>query len=240
MRWLKRILAFFVVLIASVAAIVIWIWRSFPTASYRYRLTIAVEFDGKVHSGSSVIEAWYRFFPHWAAALSNGSQFDYAIQGEAVVIDLDNGGVLIAALGYNRDPSTVPAGALAARAFDPPARHLGPDFPASFKNVRVISRMRGPVDLAPDNLPPFIWLSDRFNPQTARQVKPNEFASVIGDAARLVTARVEITTDPVVIDIDKRLPWYQSYQAAHTKGTHALPDTSTMGATRLLATGTLR
>ena len=199
-------------------------WQSFPTASYRYRLTIAVEFDGKVHSGSSVIEVWYRFFPHWAAALSNGSQFDYAIQGEAVVIDLDNGGVLIAALGYNRDRSTVPAVALAARAFDPAARRLGPGYPATLAKVQFLSRVQGRVDLTVDNMPPFIWFADETDPRSARLVKPDDMAAVIGDAARLVSAQVEITRDPIVIDIDKRLPLYKSLPPPPNSNSISLPN----------------
>ena len=45
---------------------------------------------------------------------------------------------------------------------------------------------------------------------TAKIAKPEEFAAVIGDSARLASAQIEITDDPVVIDLDKRLPLYKS------------------------------
>ncbi len=44
------------ILVALIAAAVIWYKWNFPTTSYRYRLTVAVEVDGQIHSGSSVIE----------------------------------------------------------------------------------------------------------------------------------------------------------------------------------------
>ena len=88
MRWLKGILAFFFVLIAGVAAIVVWIWLSFPTTSYRYRLTIVVELDGRVHSGSSVIEVRYRFFPEFFSQLANGNQYERSVAGQAVLVEL--------------------------------------------------------------------------------------------------------------------------------------------------------
>jgi hypothetical protein len=39
---------------------VVWWKISYPTYSYRYRLTLSVEAGGKVHTGSSVIEiVWH-------------------------------------------------------------------------------------------------------------------------------------------------------------------------------------
>lgn len=70
MRITRKILIGLLLIIGVVIGSAIAWWHfSFPTASYRYRLSVAVEVDGQVHSASSVIEVRYRFNPHWAAAL---------------------------------------------------------------------------------------------------------------------------------------------------------------------------
>jgi hypothetical protein len=193
----------------------VWYRWEFPTASYRYKLTIAVESDGQIHSGSSVIEAWYRFNPPWAAAI--GKQIESAIQGQAVLINLGGRGALIAALhsGTASGHVGVSASELAGRAFLPAlAPRNASGFPGTPENIRALSQMHGAVDLVSSNLPLFIWFSNLADPNTARMVKSPEFASVIGDETRLVSARVEMTHDPIVIDLDKQLPWYNRLKAS--------------------------
>jgi hypothetical protein len=58
-------------------------------------------------------------------------------------------------------------------------------------------------------MPAFLWFSDKADPTTVKSIKPSDFASVLGNSARLVFAKVEITRDPIVIDIDKKLPLYK-------------------------------
>ena len=48
---------------------------------------------------------------------------------------------------------------------------------------------------------------DHLDPKTARRLKTGEINSVLGPSAQ-ITAHVEITSDPLVIDIDRKLPWY--------------------------------
>ena len=56
----------------------------YPTYSYRYRLTIAIEVDGKVHAGSSVIEVIWRGQPD----LPGAGSFTPHVRGQAVYVDL--------------------------------------------------------------------------------------------------------------------------------------------------------
>jgi hypothetical protein len=46
------------ILVILIAIPVAWYMWNFPTGSYRYRLSIAVESGGKIHSGSSVIDVF--------------------------------------------------------------------------------------------------------------------------------------------------------------------------------------
>jgi hypothetical protein len=67
-------------------------------------------------------------------------------------------------------------------------------------------------------MPMFYWFPNPADLAGAKEVKPANFASVIGDATRLVSAQVEITRDPLVVDIDKKLPAYAPLTAAPNKG----------------------
>jgi hypothetical protein len=222
---------FAVVAISIVLVAVAWYWWNFPTVSYRYRLTAAVQVDDQVYSGSSVIEVWRRFNPRWlppAAGMYN--EYD---SGQAVLIDLGERGVLAAALsgvldasGQIHDRCTIDARYLVGRAYESPAtrRPCAPGYPVSFANERALARKHGPVELTLDNMPAFVWFSDKTDFRTAKMVKPNDFASVIGDSARLVSAQIEITSDPVVIDIDQRLPLYKDLPQPPRGGPAPLPN----------------
>lgn len=175
--------------------------------SYRYRLSIAVEADSRVHTGSSVIQVTTTLFTKSEAGIANGFQSADTIKGQAVFIDLGNRGALIAALsGENYDYSTEPADALAGRAILRYSPHNVQGYPITLENLRTISQARGQFDLTAENMPAFFWFPEPGNLATAKEVKPQDFASVIGDATRLVSAHVEITQDNIVVDIDKKLP----------------------------------
>ena len=202
---MRRMLVVALILITTVVGAYKW---NFPTASYRYRLTIAVESGGQVHSGSSVIQVWYRFNPPWFAALAGGSQFDVRVTGQAVLVDLGSNGAVIAALhsGTGSGHLGVNADALAGRAFlSFPANASG--FPVTLKNVQLVSQKQGPVNLASNNLPPFIWFPSITNANNAQLVSPRDFEGVIGNKVQLTRAQLTITNDPVVLDLNKHVPW---------------------------------
>lgn len=165
---------FGIIFVTLIVGVALWIWASFPTASYRYRLTIAVEANGQVYSGSSVIEVKYTFHPSWFA----GGTFESHVKGQAVLIDMGARSVLLALLHSGTGSGHVgnDADALAGRAFLQFPGRGASGFPVTFDNVRAISRMRGSVDLTLDNLPPFIWLPDVTNPETAVFASPADFS----------------------------------------------------------------
>jgi hypothetical protein len=225
------------ILVALIAAAVIWYKWNFPTASYRYRLTIAVEVDGQVRSGSSVIELLFRFNPKWLPP--SGGTYNVFVTGQAVLIDLGAHGALIAALGgVPYDLSVVSAGLLPARAFLPATWRNPSDSPTSPENQRKVSQTKDRVDLDRDGgMPAFYWFSDPSNLATAKEIRPANFASVIGDAARLVSAQVEITRDPVVIDIDKKLPAYATLSAPPNNGVYVVPGGLILGREAFISKG---
>jgi hypothetical protein len=200
---------FVIVVLILVAIPVVLFQLAFPSISYRYRLTVAVEVDGQIHAGSTVIGLSHQFSPK---ILPDASTYSESVSGQAALIDLGTRGVLVVALGGPDYRCDVQAGHLLGRAYEPAAtrRPCEVGYPRTLENERALARMKGSIDLTPDNMPAFIWFSNKADPATAHFVKPQAFASVIGDSTRLVSAKVQITHDPIVIDIDKKLPLYNS------------------------------
>jgi hypothetical protein len=168
------------------------------TYSYRYRLTISIETDGQTHTGSSVIEVIWRRRPDFG----NGVGYLPEIRGQGVFTDLGSHGAIVAALHTGGASGNSRNGPWNAEWIAPRAFHMSitPELPDL--------RMEGRRELTPDNMPRLIWFSDPADPMTARPIAPAEFTASLGPGARLVSADVEITDDPIVIDIDKKLPWY--------------------------------
>jgi hypothetical protein len=204
----KIVVGFVLAVVLVVGGVIAWLYVSFPTASYRYRLSVAVEVDNQIRSGSSVIEVGYRFNPAWAAAISSGIQYTSGITGQAVVIDMGKRGSLIAALnaGTASGHVGIAADSLAQRAYG-----LLPTPGAA----RLIASKQGIVQLTADNLPPFVWFPNLADSNNAQMVNPADMASVIGDEARFVSANIAITHDPIVIDFNKRAPWYDALKSDH-------------------------
>jgi hypothetical protein len=71
----------------------------------------------------------------------------------------------------------------------------------------------GRRQLGADNFPRLIWLPDRLNPASAVKVEPSEIESRFGVGARIVSAFVEITKEPVTISAIDKLPWLNSWKA---------------------------
>jgi len=201
---------------ACVAALVALYWLNFPTYSHRYRLTISVEADGQVHSGSSVIEIRFRFWPQFVAGLSGGGQYAVDVRGQAVFVDLGAHGALVASLVSYTDQAAVSAQWLALRALNPQPEMSEGSYVVTRERLRELSEAPRRAGLTPDNLPQFVWFKDVVDPATARPVKATDFAAVIGGNASLAIAQVEMTGKPIAVDIDKKLPWYGQLKASAT------------------------
>jgi hypothetical protein len=175
----------------------------YPDYTYRYRLELTLALDGKPYTGSSVIEV------RWVGGPSISHQGAYAadgsVYGQAPLIDLGTRGILIVGL-TNADSGSphdaVPALFLGAAAF-------GND--SSYKKLPSLELETGRRDLKPDNWPRLMWLPDRLDRTSARKIAPEKIESIFGPGARFTNAFVEMTSDPIVIDIDKKLPWYRAW-----------------------------
>lgn len=202
----------FGIIVASIAAFIVlliggtvsWVKLvAYPDYSYRYRLTLSIETDGQVHTGSSVIEVV------WKGGIPFGDVGPYhpSIRGQAAVVDLGAKGAVVATLINGESYGAASDGALSALWIA--ATAFGND--STNKKLPELPRLTGRRDLASDNMPRLIWFSDIADPKTARVIFRTEIPRLFGPGARLVAAHVEITRDPIIIDIDKKLVWFRAW-----------------------------
>jgi hypothetical protein len=197
MKWLATLLALIV-------AVFIAYKLSFPTYSYRYRLELALSVDGKIHTGSSVIEVtWQCGFK-----IADSGRCGPSLRGQAAVIDLGSRGVIVATLhnGEFTSPATaggVDAVVLCANAFG--NRSTDAEIPA-------LPRLTGRRDLTEANFPRLVWFPDPADARSAIKIATSEIPRLIDPTARFTAAFVQITSEPVVIDIANKLPWYPALE----------------------------
>lgn len=68
----------------------------FPSYVHRYRLTVEIEADGKVHEGSGVVEVSVNSHGPLEGLISGA--FDLSMQGRAALVDIAPHGVILAIL----------------------------------------------------------------------------------------------------------------------------------------------
>ncbi len=151
-----------IVIALCVAALVGCYMFNYPVYTYRYRLTINIELDGKVHSGSSVIEIG------WQEGIKLGDAGGFAplIRGQAAIVDLSDRGVVIATLITGEGYGTAGDGALAAISIVP--RAFGKASTA--EQIQDLPNLRGKRNLEANDLPRFLWLSSKDDVTTARKL----------------------------------------------------------------------
>jgi hypothetical protein len=191
------------VLALGAAGLVTGYMYRYPVYAYRYRLTVNIERDGKLHSGSSVIEIGWQE----GIKLGDSGGFSPIVRGQAPVVDLGDREVVVATLINGEDYGPARDGAWGAQWIAP--RAFGKS--TNGETIPDLPKLRGKRDLSPDNLPRFLWFSNLQDPKTARKMLAQDIPAVISPSARFVGAVVEITSDPIVIDIGQKLPWFQSW-----------------------------
>jgi len=188
-----------VVLAICIAALVVGYKHKYPDYSYRYRLTVNIEVEGNIHSGSSVIEVTWL----GGSGIGEGGRFGRSVKGQSPLIDLGDRGVVIATLISNENYSPGKNRALDVLWITP--RAFGIE--TNEEEIPRLPELRGRRDLALDNLPRFLWFSNPQDPTTAQRLLVQDIPATFGASARFAGASVEITNDPIVIDIRQKFSW---------------------------------
>lgn len=180
-----------VVVVGAVAWLALMI--AYPDYVYRYRLTVELEDDGKILTGSNVIEVHNQKQPRFGAV---PPVLPRAI-GDAIYFDLGSKGHLIATLAFG-PKGTIPDG----------LEVLVPKvFGLALQDRDLKRLLHGRRELAGEDIPTLVTFSDLNDPMTARIVRPEELPQVFGEEVRFIRAYVEMTTDPVSRAIEAKLRW---------------------------------
>src|ERR1700694_3251808 len=156
-----------------IAGFFIWVNIAYPNYSYRYRLTITLELDGQVHTGSSVIEIEWAGGPPFADV----GPYHPRVRGEATLVDLGARGVVVAALGVGMPPiGATSAIFLAAQAFGNRS---------TLQELAALPKVKGGRDLAPTTMPGLIWFPRPDDPMSAQKFTIEELSDLFGPSARL-------------------------------------------------------
>jgi hypothetical protein len=190
MKW------FGIALAVVVAAVVLYKVR-YPTYTYRYRMTVNVEVDGQLRSGSSVIEVRVSKQPVF---LPEVNPLEYSERGEAIFLDLGAGRNVVALLA---------AGAFAEKAAYP-AFLVQSHFKLNLFDDRQLASLptlRGKWELGSDNLPTLVTFSNSRDSETLKLLQPNQFEQTFGSGVHFRGVVIEMTTDAVTHNIELQIPW---------------------------------
>jgi hypothetical protein len=218
-----RIFGFIVLGIALlIGGTVIWYTVSYPSFTYRYRMTVEVEVDGVSRSASSVIQVTLQKQSSFPGPLP---PFVPHVTGEAVYVDLGGKINIIAILVGGPGPK-------------PDVDHPSYIVPTLFRqqigtidDAKKLERLRDVKGVPSSLWPMFISYSDPDDPKSARIVKSK---SVIeGHTVEVKTVGIEMTTDPVTWSIESRLPWLNHTEQYRSIPGNPFSDTLQFGNTHL-------
>lgn len=169
-----------------------------------YRLTVSVETDGGVRTGSGVIgTAWYD--QRLMAGLAQGITWQFSVHGQAVPVDLGRHGVLFVLL--RGDPArkrSYPDMAPLLSGLVMPRRPQGMSFE---EGLTLVAHHQGEVDVPCEPLPMMVRFGDIADPKTVERVDPCNLARSFGPGVRLARVTIAVTDERPTTGIEAWLPW---------------------------------
>lgn len=172
----------------------------FGGARYRFRMTVEVETQQGLRTGSSVYEVW----AEKQSTFITGKDRAMRLKGEAVVIDRADGPLfaLLRTAGANPDIDL----AMASMAALDPAFHN--DWVESAGRIAGSwSLLKG--EIARKDWPMIVRFRDLADPKSVEQVDP-----AVAGVKRIMA---ETTAEPVTIGIEKRLGWLPSQRGSFVR-----------------------
>ncbi|WP_158816033.1 hypothetical protein [Methylocapsa sp. S129] len=177
----------------------------YPTFYLHYRLSLDLDVDGKAQTSSGVVEIAYPILSEFR--LGEGRKFAGIFHGNAITIDLGQRGLVFivnmmslapankpGARTTLRPPGSVPLIDLPFEAYGLPSDGT----PSTMERVvQQVQQKTGSVDVTIDKLPMFVRFTDINDPRSIEEIDPADLAATFGPRVRLLSARLEVTRDPV-------------------------------------------
>jgi hypothetical protein len=198
MKWLGIVLA-------AVVAGIVFYKLNYPTYTYRYRMTVNVEVDGQMRSGSSVIEVRVS---KQLVFLPSVNPLAYAVRGEAVYLALGGGRSIVALLA---------SGEFANDTDYPRFLVSGLHFKLNLFDDRKLASLPtlgGKWELPSNELPTLVAVSDPNNSAKLKVIRPDQLEQIFGPNVHWRGVVIEMTTDPATRGLEARLPFLVSQRVA--------------------------
>jgi hypothetical protein len=169
------------------------------TYVHRFRLTVEVEADGQIRSGSTVIEVRTSIGPDVLRPMNSLGEAPKA-RGEALFIDLGPHGPLVMTL---HPTATVAVAGMALDAFTGYPQAI----PDRIKALETLEHLRARAEIPASKLCRMVTFDDILKPATIREVNPSNLEQTFGPNVRFKSATIEMTDAPVTVGIGQHLPW---------------------------------
>ncbi len=177
-----------------------WWKQEFPSASWRYKITVEVETPEGIKTGSAVREV--RAFSDIKIGDSGGG--GAGVKGEAVIVDLGKHGVLFATIGEDFGYSVM------FKAFpysDGGLTKEGMEYYSNLKNAQ-----KSLLEI--NELPRFVTFKNLNDPLSARLVDIRDLQKDFGAGVQIKDITIETTDEPITWGIvDQYLPWLAKIKA---------------------------
>lgn len=206
-----------------------------PTETWRYRLTLTVNDNGVLRTGSSVIEIGGRSTRDLPLPIPGNTGGIGVARGEAVVIDLGKKGMLFALLKSENDSNH--AAYIVCNIFGMPNEVGGCAGAATPEGIRYYAKLKGKSDVPIKELPMLVRFRDINDPKTIEKVDPKNLEASFGSGVTLENATIEMTGDAITIGIERWLPWLPKYYNMRFDGERYGNFESTLPLANSLASG---
>ncbi len=193
--------------VAAIAALWLFWTHNFPTYSYNFRMTVAVETPEGVKTGSSVYSISAGKRPKLTAEEGSRSM---VIKGEAVAVDLPDDKILFALL--KTDSGSLSR--LSMKALDPSFVSNGYDTVASARRLGSRKGVEENAVVPPEDYPILVTFADIDDPKSIELVDPNDLAASFSEGYVLISITVELTDDPVTTGIEERFLWWSEVKGS--------------------------
>lgn len=184
--------------------------------TFRYRLTVEVEQDGRLHTASSIVEARYIL----GNRDGNGLRWHSTIKGTAPILDLGADGTLIAAMDVDaEDLKTRQTYSMKWPPYRMPFDFAGIPLGAyHLETPNTVETMSGVAVLDPKYYPIFVWIPPSGNWGEARQMFYDEIPTRATPSICVTKITVEgAPKEPLPTRIDP-IPEWLAEQKVYEKG----------------------
>ncbi|MBU6338394.1 MAG: hypothetical protein KGQ36_00250 [Rickettsiales bacterium] len=198
--------------------IVVYNYVTYPSYTYRYKMTVEVETPEGLKSGSSVIEVHTEQWNSWMTMLSNGYNGDSIAYGGAIWIDLEKGESLLVLLEKGQDvdhanymlPCAVPM-----KEWNVDRSRPDEDEKACYgirnrKARQYYGTLKNAKGILPEKkLPTMLSIIQSSNDETiVDEVTPSNIVNAFGEGVKFKNITIE-TTDDIVGNMKNIPMWSQ-------------------------------